>query len=357
MTVKKMLALAAAVAAVSVYAEDDEEAETAEAAAPAAETAEGVALPKADGNPVRMFTTLPLCSLVSGTAEVKLPTETDWTAAEEGKFYPLGSSFRTLEGGRMVVAFGVENKVTIEGRSSFATRAQALDVKTRTIELREGTLAIDLSLKLPEGAFSVVAPGFVIRSLAGESSIGYANKGDGDLVDVRCVTGTLSIRGRHFDVPAMRAADEVEIRTSRDQLITVLSGKSGDFVSKLDRGIVTTNVIGDDGEVSRKTEAAWLDWHLSVGTQVRISRLVPSIGERLSVAVMTFDAAGKLRNNFAFSEGRAEVNSGELVASKEDSEALAKKAAEATTEAAADTEEAPAKEEASTKDDEKSEEE
>ena len=51
----------------------------------------------------------------------------------------------------------------------------------------------------------------------------------------------------------------------------------------------------------------------------------------LAVSVMTFDADGILKNNFAYTEEQAAVNSGELVpASKEESERLAKRAAEAT---------------------------
>ena len=64
----------------------------------------------------------------------------------------------------------------------------------------------------------------------------------------------------------------------------------------------------------------------------------------MSVHTMTFDAAGVLQNERAFSEGRAEVNSGELVRKAVNGEDLAKKAAELTetTAAAADTEDAAA---------------
>ena len=64
---------------------------------------------------------------------------------------------------------------------------------------------------------------------------------------------------------------------------------------------------------------------------------------------MTFDAAGVMQNERAFSEGRAEVNSGELVVkAKTSGEELAKRAAEVTeTTAATDTEDVPAEESAS----------
>ena len=94
------------------------------------------------------------------------------------------------------------------------------------------------------------------------------------------------------------------------------------------------------------TGAGTLAWHLSPRTQVIINRSVPAIGERMSVHTMTFDAAGKMQNERAFSEDCAEVNSGELVAkAKVSGEELAKRAAEVTeTSAATDTEDAPAEE-------------
>jgi hypothetical protein len=70
-------------------------------------------------------------------------------------------------------------------------------------------------------------------------------------------------------------------------------------------------------------------------------RAVPALGERMSVYIATWDAAGEKQNECAYTEGRAEVNSGELIrTSKSDSEELAKRASEATeTTEAADVDE------------------
>ena len=65
-------------------------------------------------------------------------------------------------------------------------------------------------------------------------------------------------------------------------------------------------------------------------TAVRIHRAVPEVGERMSVAVMTFDTKGELQNRCSFAEGRSEINSGEEgagVLAKREADA-AKKAAE-----------------------------
>ena len=279
---------------------------------------------------VRTFTALPFCQLADGVAEVMIPGSKTWVRAAEGKFYPLGTSYRTAGGdAKLVVAFGSEAKVSIEGDSSFGTRPQALGGASRTVVVGGGSLKLDLARNLPEGAFVVVANGFTVKNPAGESKFVVTPKPDGVESVVRCVTGTLSIEGRHYEIPQMRAADEIRIRNTVDELETLLYGTSGDYVVKVDRGVVSAPKVDDEGKVTTVAEKSVLDWHLSPKTKVRISRLVPAIGKRLSVAVMTFDETGAMKNNFAYSEGRAEVNTGELLPQpvEDEEKSSAKKAA------------------------------
>lgn len=263
----------------------------------------------------RAFTALPLCQRVAGKASVRTPNG-EWEDAEEGHFYPLGTSYRTGKGGSLVLAFGPGSTVSISGDAEFGTRLQPFGGDSRTVVLTRGTVALDLPENLPEGAVLVTAPGFTVRNPAGASVVDYADKGDGDEATVLCRTGSLGIGGRHFDIPAMRAADKVRIRTGQDHLFTSLHGLSGNYVVNIDQGVCTRAEVGDDGAVKPVEEKGSLAWHLSPKTQVVINRLVPAIGERMSVHVMTFDASGELRNERAFTEGRAGVNSGELVPQK-----------------------------------------
>ena len=326
---RTVLALAMAVTASAVLAEEGSGSN-----APAAGATEA-----AKEASKAFFTTLPLCRQVEGQAEVCRPGG-EWESAEEGRFYPLGTSFRTGKDGRMTVAFGPESSAQVSGVSEFGTRVQGLDVKSRTLVLGKGSLTLNLADNLPEGAFVVTAPGFAVKNPAGESRYVYEDMGDGDKVVVRCVTGTLGLSGRHFDIPVMRAANEVIVRTSHDHLCTFLYGTSGDYVVRLDRGLCAHEEIGDDGQMKRKVEKGVSEWRLSPSTKVVITRAVPSLGERMSVHTMAFDAAGERKSEFYFCEGRAEVNSGELVAKEKiDGEELAKRAAEATeTTAATDAE-------------------
>ena len=312
---------------------------------PQGEPAEAAANAVRKASPSAAFTALPLCRRVEGTVEICRPGGA-WSAVEEGRFYPLGSSFRTGSNGSAMIAFGPESVVSLAADSEIGTRAQPLGVASRTVVVVRGTVEFKLADNLPEGAFFVTAPGFTVKNPAGSSKIVYADKGDGDSVTVRCITGSLGIEGRHFDIPTMRSANEVVIRTSHDHLSTFLYGTSGDYVVKLDQGLRTREDIDENGEKKTVSEKGTLEWHLSPATKVLISRSVPALGERMSVHTMAFDAAGERKSECYFCEGRAEINSGELVAKEKiDSEELAKRAAEATeTTAATDVEDAPASE-------------
>ena len=340
---KTIAVLCAFLAAGSVCAQDEGEGQSQET--PAEQVVATASAKSAAA--ASFFTTLPLCRLVEGEAEVCLPGGKT-LAAEEGRFYPLGSAFRTKENAIMEVQFGPECVAKISGVASFATVAAGLSEKSRTVVLGEGVLELSLAPNLPEGAFVITAPGFTVKNPAGNSKFDYKRTGDGDCVVARCVTGAMSIDGRHFSIAKMRAADEVKIRTAHDNLETLLYGTSGDYVVTLDVGMVFESIVADDGSQKRIAKKKNLEWNLSPDTKVRIQRMLPAVGERMSVDVTTWDAAGEKKNWWTYSEGRAEINSGEqVIAPKSDSEELAKRAAEATETTAADVEEGEAKSEES----------
>ncbi len=337
----RIAAVTAAVVASAAYAEDDDffedlddipaEASDSEDAGEAEgdseeESEDSVA--SRDKQPDRTFYTLPCCRELEGTAEVKIPGQTQWKQIEEGRHYPLGTIYRTTaEESRIKIAFGIKSMVTIQGRASFSTRAKPLGDKTREISLDSGTITVIVPDDLPAGRFSVCAPGFTAKNLTGESRYTYTKQADGgDEAIVRCVTQTMCLEGPHFKAASMRAANELRIRTSEDQLVTAIYGTRGDINIELDQGLVINK---DYGTGASKIEPKVLNWKLSPHTAIRIHRLRPAIGERMAVTVMTFDAAGAMRNRCAFVENMAEVNSGELgPTSKKEREELENRAAE-----------------------------
>ena len=337
-SVKLVFVSLLALGACAAFAEEEA---AAEAAAPTTEAAPAT---EKKAGATSAFTTIPFCRDCEGTAEVLLPGK-DWAPVEDGKFYPLGASFRTRGNGKLTLAFGPESAATISGDASFGTRAQGLDVKTRTVVLGEGTLDLDLADNLPEGAFFVTAADFTVKNPAGESRFTIDKTPYGERAVIRCVTGTLGLSGRHFEIPQMRAANELVLMGEHDHLVTVLENTSGDYVVKLDQGVRQETQIAEDGSTVQKTVAEKAEIKFSPKMKVNIHRAVPSVGERMSVFVIAFDAAGNpMGPGVSFCEGRAEVNAGTLVSKKEtEADALAKKAAEAaetTEEAAAEEQEA-----------------
>ena len=334
-SIVRSLAVAAAVSGLSAFAQDIEELDEEEVESSSeAETTESGEAPIEIGGQLhhqkteaRFFYTLPEVHKLEGVAEFLQPGSETWAPVEEGRHYPLGSSFRSIgKDTRLTVQFGRECSIIAIGEASFGTRAQGLEEKSRAVMLQGGVIAVKLPRNLPEGLFSVTAPGFSVVNPAGESRYRYAKTGDGDRATIRCVTGSLAVEGRHFRILSMRAANEVCIQTSQDMLFTGIYGTRGDYICKLDQGLVkVTDVETGESHINPK----FLEWKISPQTAVRIQRAVPEIGKNMSVSVMTFDAAGNLKNRCAFAENRFEINSGEQAPSTKSGQAeLVKKAAE-----------------------------
>ncbi len=335
--IARFISVAATVCGLSLWAQDDDVEDdattTTETTADGGEEADvgidiGGQIHHSKSEP-KFFYTLPKVEKLEGSASVLKPGARDWESALEGRFYPLGSVFRTSGSAtRLTVALGRDCSVVVAGEASFGTRGQGLDVKSRAILLKSGTITVDLPRNLPEGLFFVEAPGFSVLNPAGKSTYRYVKTGDGDKATIRCVTGSLAIEGLHFKILSMRAANEVCIQTSQDALFTGIYGTRGDYICKLDQGLIKIRDV-ETGE--SHTEQKFLEWKISPQTAVRIQRAVPEIGENMAVTVMTFDATGTLKNRCAFAENRFEVNSGELAPHDKSSQAeLEKKAAEAT---------------------------
>lgn len=339
-TIVRICAVFSAVAFMGAGALADDELDDGSEGAENAENSEGNALDGLEGLAGRIATgeqkekyyhILPYCRTLDGQAEVLRPAAKEWEPIQEGKFYALGTEYRTVGANtRLLVMFGKEIGVEIKGEASFGTCAQPLGEPTRTIYLISGTIKVKLPRNLPDGLFIVTAPGFKTVNPKGDARYTYAKSpdGDGDTVTVRCVTGDLSIEGRHFKVLSMKPANEIRIRTTQDCLFTGLYGSRGDYIVRLDQG---RHLIKDYATGESHQEEKTLDWKLSPQTAVRIHRAKPGIGEKMAVTIMTFDASGELKNRCAFTEHTVEVNSGELgPTSKKDREEIAKKAAEAT---------------------------
>ena len=277
---------------------------------------------------------------------VKVPRKGDeFVRAVEGKFYPNGSVFRVSAASEPTVfEFGPESFVKVSGDAEFGTREIAIGAGTRTITMVSGTIDVQLPRTMPTGLFTVAYPNFTAKDLAGESRHTLEPSGDGDEAVVHVITGMLAVDGPHYKIARMSAADRVRIRTTGEALFTSLRGEAGDYKVTLDQG-VSTYRDPISGETSDKVRT--LDYSLTPQCAIKIFRKCSKIGGRMAVSVMTFDAAGEMRNRYTFAEGLAKINFGEEIVRVQDisfkTKSDEKKSAESKTEGAA-AESAPAAE-------------
>ena len=280
--------------------------------APAAAAAEdGLPSPQPEAKP---FTALFRCVRATGAVQILKPNASEWTAAKEKHYYPLGSSMRILDeagtSGSAEFSFGPESSLKMEGAAEVATRPIELGEPTRTLELKSGRVTLSLPRTLKEGLFFVTAPNFTCSNLAGESLYDYKQvPGGGDEIMLRCVTGTMTLEGRHFKIPRMAAANQVRIRTTDNNLFSWLRGESGASKVTLDQGMVVEKNFetGEEKDVPKT-----LEFTLSPRCAIKIFRRI-SKSRNMLVSTMTFDASGQIKNRCVFAEGRSNVNSGELV--------------------------------------------
>jgi hypothetical protein len=94
-----------------------------------------------------------------------------------------------------------------------------------------------------------------------------------------------------------------------------MRGEAGDYKVSLDKGIVVYRdpISGKETEQARK-----LDYSLTPQCAIKIFRKRSEVGGRMAVSVMTFDAAGEMRNRYTFAENSAKVNFGEEVVRVQD---------------------------------------
>ena len=295
----------------------------------AGKPADEMAAPAA-AKPEKAFYPLMRCVRAEGKVQVLKPRTTDWVDAAEGRYYPFGSVVRALgegaEAPRAEFALGEKSSVVLDRAAEFATREIEIGASARALELKGGRVTLKLPRSLGEGLFKVVAPAFSCENIAGESVFDYANTHDGDEAVVRCVTGTISLKGSHYVIPRMGAANQIRIRTTGDRLFTSIRGESGGCTVTLDQGLGTQKNF-ETGEV--KDVPKTLDFLLSPQCAIKIFRAKSSVGGGMSVSMMTFGASGDMLNRFAFAEGRSNVNSGELVISTKVPDAATSKGAKA----------------------------
>lgn len=361
MNFKHQMKTAAALASVTVFAvcapAQEESGAGQNAEQPVAEQGAGETDVAAVKVAAKYFYPLLRCAQATGSVQILRPRTEEWIDAQVGRYYPLGSAVRVSGDGKVApeaaFEFGEKAVLKVNGNAEFATQEIKIGERVRTLLLKKGRVDLALPLQLKAGLFRVIAPNFTCENLAGESWFDYTAGDDGDEAVVRCVTGSLALVGKHYKFPRLVAANQLRVVTTGANLFTALLGESGDCKAQLDQGILAERNF-ETGETVE--QAKTLDFALSPQCAIKIFRAKSASGGT-AVSMMTFNSAGEMKNRTAFTEGRANVNSGELVISTKAAEAdkAAQKArVDEETEAVeikADEEEKPAEEKKADDDD------
>ncbi len=266
-----------------------------------ADNAAAVAEPRQDE--AKLFHPLVMVSMVQGVCEVLNPDVGSFAPAVNGKAYPLGTVVRTGPGSSAVLSFSARDTVSLlAGTEVAADRGEGEKaVNTRVLRLIAGQVNFDLRDNLPEGAFTIETANAACQNVAGRGDYRVFKEGDNDVFQAATITGTARVAGPHYSIPALRAANTVNIMTEANRSFSRLTSVSGDFKLVLEKG----------GE-------APVEYAMSPKAVVKIWRENAPVGGRTIVSTLVVSPAGLAQHRFAYAEGRADLATGELVTPEEE---------------------------------------
>lgn len=287
---KKRACVAAVLMSVAAYAQDD-------AVPAAAEEGEEPAVPAAEEQQQpSTFTPLVRVVGIRGGCEVFNPDVGQFAPAIENKAYPLGSVFRTGEGQTAILIFSVRESVQLLASTEVLAASPANNPNGRLVRLLAGKIRTDLRDNLPEGSFGVETPNASGKNLAGRGEYTLTSEANTETLLIATITGSARIEGPHYHIPALRAANTVNIQTAADRSLSRLTGVSGDFAIILEKG--------DEAPVS---------FGMSPKAVVKIWRETAPVGGRAIISTLVVSPTGIARHRFAYAEGRANIATGELI--------------------------------------------
>ncbi len=253
------------------------------------------------------FTLLVRVLNIHGTCEVNNPDVGQYASALDNKAYPLGTAFRTGADGSALLAFSDRETVQLGPNTEVAVAAADKDAKARIVRLVSGKIKTDLRDNLPEGSFGIETPNASCKNLAGRGEYSLLTDADVETFQAATITGSARVDGPQYHIPALRAANTVNIQTAVDRSLSRLTSVSGDFAIILEKGSEEP-----------------VNYGMSPQAVVKIWRENAPVGGRLIISTLVVSPTGIARHRFAYAEGRNELATGELISpvAEEKAEAL-----------------------------------
>lgn len=296
----KVVRVVSIFAALPMFAQDVEkqpkpaDAAPAVAAAPAAGQAEQ---PGAENKPKeKLFDILARAIAPRGIAEVNNPDVGSFVPIMPNKAYPMGSAFRTGPKSTVVINFSFTDGLQLMDNTEVIIVADPKNPDARIVKLLHGRILTFMKDNMPEEMFSVSTPNALCKSLAGRAEITLSFKDNNEELQVATITGTLVVEGLQFSIPALRAANTVNVLTATNRSLTRLISEKGDFKVALNNG----------------TEYP-VSYDMSPRAAIKMWRENAPVGGRTIVSTLVVGPSGTARHRFVYAIGRTTLSTGELV--------------------------------------------
>lgn len=248
----------------------------------------------------KLFAPLVRVLNIRGFCEVNNPDVGAFKPAQENKAYPLGTLFRTGADSSALLVFSPQESVQLLAGTEVVAATPDKNPDGRVVRLVAGKIKTSLRENLPEGSFGVETPNASCQNVEGRGEYSLAVEANMETFQVATITGAARIQGPQYHIPALRAANTVNIQTAADRSFSRLTSVSGDFAIILAKG--------DEEPVN---------FGMSPKAVVKIWRENAPVGGRPVISMLVVSPTGIARHRFAYAEGRAGLATGELVAPAE----------------------------------------
>lgn len=243
---------------------------------------------------------------IHGTCEVNNPDINSFKPALHNKAYPMGSRFRTGPGSSCFLVFSADDSAELTQNSEVMITGVSKDGITchsLTAKLIAGKLNTSLRDNLKDCTFNINTPNADIKDMTGRGEFSLTHEDNNEIFQAATITGRSSVDGPHYTIPALQAANTVNITTSPNRSFSRLTSVSGDFAIMLQNG----------------TEEP-VNFGMSPKALVKIWRENAPIGGRTIVSALVVSPTGMARHRFAYAEGRQALITGELVEAEQEAD-------------------------------------
>lgn len=267
-----------------------------ENAAPVAGEAVPAAAQESDAAAVKAFDPLVRLMNVLGVCEVNIPGTEGFAPATNNKYYPLGTVFRIGMGGSALLVFSAQESVKLTANTEVVVTAPEKNPEARVLRFSGGAMKTTLRDNLQEGLFAIETPSTTCRNVAGRGEYTLVCDGTLETFQAATITGSALVEGAQYHIPALRAANTVNIQNAPDRTLTRLTSVSGDFPIVLENGTETPVTFG-----------------MTPKAVVKIWRENAPVGGRPIISTLVVSPTGIARHRFVYAEGRPDLTTGELI--------------------------------------------